>query len=216
MKPITFISTPFKEKFGVPRQSLLVEEAIGVMTFPKDDFHFEAFRGIEESSHLWLIFEFHLIPDGEFNGLVRPPRFENKKKMGVFATRTPHRPNRLGLSVVKFEKIVYLDNEIKLYVLGVDLVDGTPIFDIKPYVPYVDAIAAVSPFNMRPELKPVIWKCNKVSSAASLIEKVISLDPRPGQDRNSEKDYGVSVAGFNVRFSMRENQFEILSVEKAN
>src|SRR5690606_27454294 len=107
------------------------------MSFPKSDFYAEAFRGIEESSHLWLIFEFHEV-QGPFNGLVRPPRFENKKKMGVYATRTPHRPNRLGLSVVKFDRLEMRDREIVLWVRGVDLVTNTPIFDIKPYVPYAD------------------------------------------------------------------------------
>jgi len=135
MKPIAQIKTPFPEKFGVPRQSLLVSKAWGLMVFPKTDFYSEAFRGIEESSHLWLISEFHLIPNDDFNGLVRPPRFENKKKMGVYGTRSPHRPNRLGLSLVEFDRLEILSDKINLWVRGVDLVDGTPVFDIKPYVP---------------------------------------------------------------------------------
>ena len=211
MKPICIIRTPFPEKFGVPRQPLLIPEAIGTMSFPKTDFFAEAFRGIEESSHLWLIFEFHEIPDGEFNGLVRPPRFEGKKKLGVYATRTPHRPNRLGLSVVTFEKIEYRENEIILTVSGVDLVDKTPIYDIKPYIPYVDSIQATSPFQDKPEFRPVIWKCEKVSEA-SLIEKVIALDPRPSHQKDSDEEFGVSVAGFNVRFRSSKTHFEITAV----
>ena len=213
MEVITKIRTQFPEKFGVPRQSLLVREAMGVMTFPKNDFFMEAFRGIEESSHLWLVFQFHLIPAGEFNGLVRPPRFENKKKMGVYATRSPHRPNRLGLSVVEFDSLIVMDNEIVLKVRGVDLVDGTPIFDIKPYVPYTDAIlTAKSPFNEAPESLPVKWLCEPVEK--ELIEKVIALDPRPAQDKASTADFGVSLAGYNIRFRLAGDHFEIMSAEK--
>jgi len=209
MTPITSIRTPFPEKFGIPRQSLLVYEAKGLLKFPKNDFYHEAFRGIEESSHLWLIFGFHLIKEDSFNGLVRPPRFEGRKKMGVFATRSPHRPNKLGLSVVKFESILYRENEIVLEVSGVDLADGTPIYDIKPYVPYTDCVDAKSPFEKQ-ESFAVKWNCEKVSEAA-LIEKIIALDPRPQHDKNSEEEYGVSIAGFNVRFRFLVSHFEIVS-----
>lgn len=209
ISPITFIKTPFVEKFGVPRQSLLAS-ATGEMIFPKTDFFVESFRGIEESSHLWLIFEFHLIPDGNFNGLVRPPRYEGKAKLGVYATRSPHRPNRLGLSVVKFESLEIRSQEILLKVSGVDLVDGTPIFDIKPYVPYADAINAKSPFA-RPNKSEVIWLCPKINEA-DLIESVIALDPRPGQDKESTEEYGVSIAGFDVKFRFTGDHFQILSI----
>jgi tRNA-Thr(GGU) m(6)t(6)A37 methyltransferase TsaA len=209
MTPITSIHTPFPEKFGIPRQSLLVNEAKGLLKFPKNDFYHEAFRGIEESSHLWLIFDFHLIKEDNFNGLVRPPRFEGKKKMGVYATRSPHRPNKLGLSVVKFESIIYLQNEIVLQVSGVDLADGTPIYDIKPYVPYTDRIDAVSPFQKQ-ESFSVNWSCEKVPGA-ELIEKIIALDPRPQHDKDSQEEYGVSIAGYNVRFKFLVTHFEIIS-----
>lgn len=213
MKPICFIETPFPEKFGIPRQPLLVKEAWGKLTFPKNDFFSEAFRGIESSSHLWLIFEFHKISDESFNGLVRPPRFEGKKKLGVYATRSPHRPNRIGLSVVEFDRLEIRDNEIVLWVRGVDLVSGTPILDIKPYVPYSDRInAAVSAdFDEIPAALPVIWKCQIDANVKSLIEKVIALDPRPGMDKSSEEEFGVSIAGFNVRFKFSVDHFEIVS-----
>ena len=210
IKPLCHIETPFLEKFGTPRQSLIIPEAWGKMVFPKNDYFSEAFRGLGESSHLWLIFEFHKIPNGPFNGLVRPPRFLNEAKMGVFATRSPHRPNRLGLSVVEFDRLEILKDDIILWVKGVDLVDGTPIFDIKPYVPYVDHISARSPFLEAPLFQKVTWKCDKVSESV-LIEKVIALDPRPAQDKNSYDEYGVSVAGFNVRFQFLGNHFEIIS-----
>lgn len=210
IEPISYIKTPFLEKFGVPRQSLLVKDAWGKMSFPKNDFFVEAFRGIEASSHLWLIFSFHQIPDGPFNGLVRPPRFENKMKMGVYATRSPHRPNRLGLSLVQFDRLEILPNEVVLWVKGVDLVDGTPIYDIKPYVPYVDSVEARSPFNEAPKIYPVKWNCEKVPEA-TLIEQVIALDPRPAQDKESAEEYGVSIAGYNIRFKFLKDHFEIIS-----
>jgi tRNA-Thr(GGU) m(6)t(6)A37 methyltransferase TsaA len=215
MRPITFLQSPFPEKFGVPRQSLLVEDAIGEMTFPKNDFYSEAFREIESSSHLWLIFEFHLIPEGSETALVRPPRFEGKRKLGVFATRSPHRPNRLGLSVVKLEKLETFEKLIKLTVSGVDLVDGTPIYDIKPYVPYADRIEnAVSPFTEKPHSSEVAWLVEAPTElrVKSLIEKVISLDPRPAQDQNCLDEFGVSLAGHNIRFRQTEAGFVITAI----
>jgi tRNA-Thr(GGU) m(6)t(6)A37 methyltransferase TsaA len=213
MNPLCFIETPFLEKFGVPRQSLLVPEAKGILRFPKTDFFVESFRGIEESSHLWLIFEFNQIPEHEIKALVRPPRYCGKKKVGVFASRSPHRPNRLGLSVVKFESFKVLENVIELEVTGVDLVNGTPIYDIKPYVPYSDAIKAFSPFTSPDESYPVVWDCAR-PGAASLIEKVISLDPRPGHDRESSEEFGVAIAGHNIRFKFLLDHFVIVSAVK--
>jgi tRNA (adenine37-N6)-methyltransferase len=210
MKLLTFIHTPFKEKFGVPKQSLLVEEAWGKMIFTKDDFFSEAFRGIEKSTHLWLIFEFHLVEEANVKALVRPPKFEGKEKWGVFATRSPHRPNRLGLSVVKFERLEFLEKEIHLWVSGVDLVDGTPILDIKPYIPYVDRVeGARSEMFERPVEGEILWKCEAPSSRA-LIEKVVALDPRPGHDRKTQESFGVSIGGYNVRFEYIAGVFEIL------
>lgn len=212
MTPLCLIETPFKEKFGIPRQPLLVPEAWGKMEFNKNDFYAEAFRGIEEFSHLWLIFEFHEAVQEGAKALIRPPRFQGKEKWGVFASRSPHRPNHLGLSVVKFKKIEYGANKITLWVEGVDLVSGTPIFDIKPYIRYVDSVpeAVSGPFAEAPEFKKVVWKVEKPQEW-QLIEKVIALDPRPGFDQ--EDEFGVSVAGNNVRFKLVDNIFHILKVE---
>src|SRR5690606_25701974 len=127
---------------------------------------------LELTSHLWLIFEFHQVEESSVKALVRPPRFKGKKKLGVFATRSPHRPNRLGLSVVKFEKLEITGDEIILSVSGVDLVDGTPILDIKPYVPYIDCVANATNenFNSPPRPLNVKWECEKPSESV-LIEK---------------------------------------------
>jgi tRNA-Thr(GGU) m(6)t(6)A37 methyltransferase TsaA len=220
MEILTLIHTPFKEKFGVPRQPLMIEEAWGKMSFPRNEFYEEAFRGIEEFSHLWLIFQFHQVKGDSidsFHSLVRPPRFGGKKKLGVFATRSPHRPNRLGLSVVKLDRIEFLSKEVLLHVKGVDLVDGTPILDIKPYIPYVDRVdeAFALPFSYPPEFLRVRWECERPSgSHAELIEKVVGLDPRPGHDRTSQKEFGLYVENTNVRFREEDGEIVIIKVSK--
>lgn len=213
MKSLCLIETPFPEKFGVPRQPLLIEEAWGKLVFPKNDFYVEAFRGIENFSHLWLIFEFHQVNEAYVSALVRPPRFEGKKKFGVFATRSPHRPNRLGLSVVKFDRLEVSDKEVVLWVRGVDLVSGTPIYDIKPYIPYVDARpdATALEFDEAPVTKSVRWQCEKPHDA-DLIEQVIALDPRPAHERDEATEFGVAVGKYNVRFREEQGVFLILSV----
>lgn len=211
MTPLCIIETPFQEKFGVPRQPLLIPEAMGILRFPKTDFYMEAFRGIENFSHLWLIFSFHQAVIEGYKALIRPPRFLGKDKWGVFASRSPHRPNHLGMSVVKFISLEFTANEVVLKVSGVDLVSGTPIFDIKPYIGYSDSVtdAISGPFQERPEFKKVRWECEEVAEKV-LIEKVIGLDPRPGFDQ--EEEFGVSIAGYNVRFRMVDGEFVIKQV----
>ena len=214
MKPLCKIQTPYVEKFGVPRQSLLIAEAMGKLVFPKDDFFCEAFRGIENFTHLWLVFEFHQVSEDSVKALVRPPRFESKKKWGVFATRSPHRPNRIGLSLVKYERLEITEREVILWVSGVDLVDGTPILDIKPYIPYADAVpsAVAKNFELPPRPVEVKWMCEKPVNY-ELMEKVIAMDPRPGHEKESDEEFGVSIAGFNLRFKKEAETFLILSAK---
>ncbi len=139
IKPIAFIKTDFKEKFGIPRQSGIIEEIKGEIIFEKEFRNPDAIRGIEEYSYLWLIFDFSKNHRERWFPTVRPPRLGGNKKIGVFATRSPFRPNNLGLSCVKLEEIK-TNNEygFSLIVSGVDLLDNTPIYDIKPYIPYCD------------------------------------------------------------------------------
>jgi tRNA-Thr(GGU) m(6)t(6)A37 methyltransferase TsaA len=216
MNPICFIQTPFKEKFGVPRQPMLVPEAWGQMEFEKNDFFMEAFRGIENFTHLWLIFSFHEATSEGFKALVRPPRFLGKEKWGVFASRSPHRPNHLGLSAVGFKKIEYGPNKITLWVEGVDLVSGTPILDIKPYLAYSDAypLASCGPFQQKPDLKKVRWEVQVELEVSTriLIEKIIALDPRPGFDQH--EFFGVSIAGYNILFKQNLEDFVILQISR--
>ena len=140
IKPIAFIKTNFKEKFGIPRQSGLIDEIKGEIIFEKEYRNPDSIRGIEEYSHLWLIFDFSKNHREDFSPTVRPPRLGGNTRVGVFATRSPFRPNNLGLSCVRLEKIkkdnIYGDI---LIVSGVDLLDNTPIYDIKPYIPYCDS-----------------------------------------------------------------------------
>lgn len=218
MKEITRIQTPFPQKFGIPRQPLLIDEAVGKLVFPKNDFYSEAFRGLESFSHLWLIFEFSEVPEANHPALVYPPRFEGKTKLGVYATRSPHRPNRIGLSVVKFDRLEVKGAEVILWVRGVDLLDGTPILDIKPYVPYCDSVpdARADLFSTPPSFLPVIWISVFPGSVElkALVEKVVGLDPRPSQDKSSLDSFGVSVGGYNVRFRFEGNGFEIFEVTR--
>lgn len=141
IKPIAHIKTDFKRKFGIPRQSGIIEELKGEIIFEKEFRDPDFLRGIEEFSHLWLIFDFSENHRESFSSTVRPPRLGGNRRVGVFATRSPFRPNNLGLSCVKLEKLKKDKTKgLVLCVSGVDLLDGTPIFDIKPYIPYCDCI----------------------------------------------------------------------------
>lgn len=201
MNILSFINTPFKQKFGIPRQSLLVMNAIGTMRFPKNDFFVEAFRGIETYSHLWLIFQFHEVQEENIKALVRPPRFEGEKR-GVFATRSPHRPNRIGMSVVKFEKLEVTHNEVILTVSGVDLLDGTPILDIKPYLPYADIVSDARAVDVeKPQKLKVVWECEKPEDFL-LIEECLSYDHRPTSKKEEGHEFGVIIGDYNIRYKV--------------
>lgn len=213
MNILSFINTPFKQKFGIPLQSLLVMEAIGVMRFPKNDFFVEAFRGIEAYSHVWLIFQFHEVSKENVKALIRPPRFEGEKR-GVFATRSPHRPNRIGMSVVKFEKLEITHNEVILTVSGVDLLDGTPILDIKPYLPYADSVKEATAERIdEPQKLNVVWECEKPDNF-SFLEECLSIDHRPLSKKEGENEFGAFFDEVNIRFKITEDRVTILSVKK--
>lgn len=206
MKPIATLHTCYPEKFGVPRQSGLVPAAWGRVEFAPEFQREEAVRGIEAFSHLWLITQFHLIDEAESSKVltVRPPRLGGNERRGVFATRSPFRPNRLGLSVVKLER-VEIDGP-RLWVSGVDLVDGTPIYDIKPYVPYADALPeATSAFAQEAPLRvKVRWhrEVNVPDDVRDVIEQSISLQPQPAYQEASDRIYNADMAGWQVRWQM--------------
>jgi tRNA-Thr(GGU) m(6)t(6)A37 methyltransferase TsaA len=208
MKPVAIIHTPFREKFGIPRQPGLVESARGrVELLPPFD-RPGVFSGLEGFSHVWLIWIFHAVPEGEWKPLVRPPRLGGNRKVGVFASRSPFRPNPIGLSVVRLEAV----QETSLDVSGVDLLDGTPILDIKPYIPYSDALAdakdgfAAGPpparlrvaFSKRAEEQ--LFARPDGERLRELIIACIETDPRPVYKSGEEGEYGFLLEDFDLRW----------------
>jgi tRNA-Thr(GGU) m(6)t(6)A37 methyltransferase TsaA len=220
IEPIARIETCYAEKFGVPRQPGLVKEAWGRIIFAEQYRDENFIRGIEGFSHLWLMFHFHLAASTKGKGTVRPPRLGGNERVGVFATRSPFRPNGLGLSVVE---LVGVDREHGegpvIEVRGADLVNGTPIFDIKPYVRFCDSIPdAVSGFvDGAPERMEVQWQMDAISDRKSkkLIEATISLDPRPAYQQDEERAYGCEVDGYEVRWKVLEGCAYIFACEPA-
>lgn len=212
--PIAHISTEFSEKFGIPRQSGLAGGLCGRIVFEKQFRNPEALRGIEGFSHLWLIWEFSANRGfRNWQPTVRPPRLGGNRHMGVFATRSPFRPNPLGLSCVELERVDWdaQDGPVIL-VKGADLMDGTPIYDIKPYIGYADSrpeavcgyVDALEEKTLKvviPENIKAVIADEKISNALS---EVLSLDPRPSYHNDPDREYGMSFAGYNVKFRIVE------------
>lgn len=223
LTPIAYIRTEFSEKFGVPRQSGLAGSLRGTIVFEPEYRNADALRGLEGFSHLWLIWEFSANTDrGEWQPTVRPPRLGGNERMGVFATRSPFRPNPLGLSCVEIEGIEPDTPEgTVIHVRGADLMSGTPIYDIKPYVKYADCRPhAVCGYV--DELKERTLKVTIPSDVAanvtdkSLLEALVetlSLDPRPSYHDDPERIYGLSFAGMNVRFKVFLRNLIVVSID---
>lgn len=222
MEAIAHIRTDFKEKFGIPRQSGMIDELAGSIYFEPKYQDANAFRGLEEYSHIWLLWEFSENKKEEWSPMVKPPRLGGKKRMGVFATRSPFRPNNIGLSCVKLEAIEYTKNHGPvLHVLGIDLLDNTPIYDIKPYIPYADCyVDAKGGFgeenkehtvavNFPKELLEVL---PKEKQAAAM--KILSLDPKPAYQSDPDRKYGVAFAGYDIRFKIKEDVLNVVEVVK--
>lgn len=213
MKPIGVVESCFGEKFGTPRQSGIVESACGRIVL-SDEVDDEACRGLEEFSHLWLVFLFDQVDEEETRWLVRPPRLGGNEKKGVFATRSPFRPNRIGLSLVKFESIGVGSLEVS----GLDLVDGTPILDVKPYLPYVESVpdakggfAETAPVRME-----VVFQFDDLKGGdRRLISEALSLDPRPAYHDDPERIYGCLLAGYEVKWRAEEGKIKVLSAARA-
>ncbi len=221
IKPIAHIKTDFSQKFGIPRQSGIVGELFGEIIFEKDFRDPEALRGIEEFSHLWLIFDFSKNHTGKFNPTVRPPRLGGNKRVGVFATRSPFRPNNLGLSCVKLEKINKTENSgITLIVSGIDLLDGTPIYDIKPYIPYCDlkpdAIGSfaeeVKNYSLKVKYDEKIFDSFPQDKKTALI-KCLQQDPRPSYQPDG-KIYKMNFSGYEIIFKKCGEFIIILDIIK--
>ena len=219
---IARMHSDFATKFGIPRQSGLVEELRSTIVFEPEYRNADALRGIEGFSHLWIIWQFSEAVRSDWSPTVRPPRLGGNTRMGVFATRSPFRPNHLGLSCVKLLGVEETEEfGTVIHVGGADLMDGTPIFDIKPYVPYADCHPeAAGGFTdtageyllqvVFPEELLVILPADKRQAAVS----VLSHDPRPSYQRNPDRMYGLTFAGYDIRFRVQEDVLTVTAVEK--
>ena len=221
MKIIARIRTELPEKFGVPRQSGLVPQLRGRVIFEPEYRNPDAVRGLEDFSHIWLIWQFSRAVREGWSPTVRPPRLGGNRRMGVFATRSPFRPNALGLSSVRLDR-VELDPALGpvLHVSGADLMDGTPIFDIKPYLPYTDSHPqAVGGFTDGLAHAPLTVACDPAllehipADSREGLLGVLAGDPRPRYQEDPQRVYGRSFAGHNVKFTVDGDRLTVIAVE---
>ncbi len=220
IQPIARMKSDFPTKFGIPRQSGLVQQLRSTIVFEPAFRNSDTLRGIEGYSHLWLIWQFSEAVRTDWSATFRPPRLGGNTRMGVFATRSPFRPNALGLSCVQLLGVEHTDSQgTVLHVGGADLMDGTPIFDIKPYIPYSDShpdarggfTDSVSDFLLTVDFPDALLKKlpeSKREAAAVLL----SHDPRPSYQKDSDRIYGLSFAGFDIRFSVKDGILTVLAV----
>ena len=224
MKVIAKIRTDFKEKFGIPRQSGLVDSLRARIVFEPEYRVKEALRGIEDFSHLWLIWEFSEAKRDTWSPTVRPPRLGGNKRMGVFATRSPFRPNPVGLSSVRLIGIEHSDTEGDvLIVSGADLMDGTPIYDIKPYLPFTDchpdAKGGFADDKKEYSAEVIIPDHVAEGIAKTRIDEIRDLllqDPRPSYRDDESREYGMSYAGLEISFLATGSTITVVSIRKEN
>ena len=235
-EPIGIAKTPFTQRFGIPRQPGLVPSATGVLKINgHPDFKF-ALKTLEQFSHIWVIFVFHSHGGNKWKPTIRPPRLGGKEKVGVLSSRSPHRPNPIGLSVVELVKI---DLDAKggpeLHVNGVDLLDGTPILDIKPYIPYADSVPNANPGWAKGEiektevlfeplaLEKIAFAEQKDPGLKDLIEQLLAIDPRPGfqkrglppeAEESQGKDFGLLVKTYDVQWKIQDKKFVVYDLTK--
>ena len=219
---IARMKSDFPTKFGIPRQSGLVQELRSTIIFEPEFRNSDALRGIEDFSHLWIIWQFSEAVRSGWSPTVRPPRLGGNTRMGVFATRSPFRPNNLGLSCVRI-----IGTELTqeygtvIHVAGADLMDGTPIFDIKPYIPYSDAhpdalggfTSHVGDFLLDVEFPQALLEMLPEDKREAAIG-VLSHDPRPSYQKDEQRVYGLTFAGFDIRFTVKDNLLTVQEVEK--
>jgi tRNA-Thr(GGU) m(6)t(6)A37 methyltransferase TsaA len=223
--PIGIVHSPYREKFGIPRQSGLVDEAISTIELIPPFDRAEALRGLEQLSHVWVLFLFHQTMREQWKPTVRPPRLGGNERLGVFATRSPFRPNPIGLSSARLLGIEQNDSHLVLKLAGLDLVDGTPVLDIKPYIAYTDSHTdADSGFaSNRPPLLKVVWSDDALRVATAyenqhagftkLVAQVLAQDPRPAYIANDvQREFGIQLYDANIRWRLSGSEIEVLSV----
>lgn len=232
---IGHVQTPFKDKFGIPRQPGLVSQAKGVIKMQDDPDLKTALRSLEEFSHLWIIFVFHEHGGKNWKPSIRPPRLGGNRKVGVLASRSPHRPNPIGMSAVVLEKVDWdAKGGVEIHVAGVDLLDGTPVLDLKPYIPYADSIPDANPgwasdaitrtpVQFSDEALAEITKRdpNGEKNLKALIIEVLELDPRPAFKKRQAPPtdpaqwgtrYGFDMLGNDVKYEIRKDHFYVYTI----
>ena len=222
MKVIGHIRTDFPSKFGIPRQSGLIDDLKGKIVLEPEYRNPQVYKGIEEFSHIWLLWEFSEAKKEHWSATVKPPRLGGKKRMGVFATRAPFRPNNIGLSCVKLDRVEQDEKDGPvLWVAGVDLLDGTPIYDIKPYIPLTDCHPEASEGYTRDtkihELKvefPEELLNQYPEEKRQAVLGILAQDPRPTYFQDPERVYGVPFAGFDVKFRVDGDLLIVCGLEK--
>ena len=230
IKPIAHIYNDFKEKFGLPRQSGMAEHLMSEIVMDEGYRMPDAFRGIKNFSHLWLIWEFEAMGaakdpgEGRWSATVRPPKLGGNERVGVFATRSPNRPNRLGMTVVKlisYEETA--DRGPVLKVAGADLRSGTAIFDIKPYVPFADCVTEASEgftYEHKDERLAVLFNCPVPEELWGdrffALKEILELDPRPGYQEDPERVYAFDYGEYTVRFKVSDDKLIVTEIEERN
>lgn len=222
MKPIARIHSDFATKFGIPRQSGVVESLQAEIVFAPEYRSRDAVRGLEDFSHIWLIWEFSENVRADWSPTVRPPRLGGNVRMGVFATRSPFRPNPIGLSCVRLEEVVFSDEYGPvLRVAGADLMDGTPIYDIKPYIPYADCHPeATAGFTGRVEMQtltveiPPELLSRFPADKRNALTGVLAQDPRPRYQTDASRVYGLEFGGYDVKFSVDGSTLTVTDIAK--
>ena len=223
LKVIAHIKTDFPEKFGVPRQSGLVPALKGEIIFCEEYRDSSALKGIDGFSHLWLLWDFSEVEDTKWRPTVRPPRLGGNKRMGVFATRSPFRPNPIGLSCVKLEEVKQTADGAVLVVSGADLMDGTPILDIKPYLPFADCVKdATGGFadgvygdKLQVEIPDEFKGILSEEKYTSLVE-VLKSDPRPAYQDDPDREYGFDFAKHSIKFKVNGNKLIVTQIKKTD
>jgi tRNA-Thr(GGU) m(6)t(6)A37 methyltransferase TsaA len=230
LSPIGIVNSPYKEKFAIPRQPGLVDAAKGTIELLGMANDINSVRGLNQFSHIWLLFIFHGTQEHGWKTLVRPPRLGGNKKIGVLATRSTFRPNPLGMSVVKLDEIEVSAQNVILHISGIDLLDKTPIVDIKPYIPYSDSLPNANAgfvqnlphkdlsvkFSIQAQQELTKFK-NEIPELTVLIEQVLAQDPRPAYKKNKadNKTYGMSLYDVNIQWIMLDFEtIEVIQISK--
>lgn len=221
-KVIAHMQSDFPDKFGIPRQSGLVDELTSTIIFTPEFRNPDAIRGLEDFSHLWVLWQFSKAVREGWSPTVRPPRLGGNTRLGVFATRSPFRPNEIGLSSVRILGIEHTtEYGSVIHVAGADLMDGTPIFDIKPYIPYCDCHTdAIGGFTATAddyllEVEVPYFLLDKIpKNKHSALIGILSHDPRPSYQQDPQRIYGLSFAGFNIRFFVDDNTLKVVEISE--